>query len=60
LDRRGERLAASICALKHALAIANMSSLPFLRGGIQLMLTIAESIEVRSSCLAQTSVFTPI
>jgi Sec-independent protein translocase protein TatA len=48
-DNRGRALAATIAALRHARAIAELSSMPFLKGAIQLILTIAESVEV---CLA--------
>lgn len=49
-DNRGRALAATIAALRHTMAIAELSSLPFFKGAVQLVLTIAESVEV---CLAR-------
>jgi len=45
-DSRGRALAATITALRHTRAIAEISSLPFFKGVVQLTLTIAESVEV--------------
>jgi Sec-independent protein translocase protein TatA len=49
-DNRGRALAATIVALRHTRDVAKLSSLPFFKGAVQLILTIAESVEV---CIAQ-------
>ena len=46
-DNHSRTLAATITALRHARAIAGLSSMPFINGAIQLILTIAETTEVR-------------